>query len=155
MYSLSIFTTFSIISMFNFKNNRKTLRESTFQWCNLVLWGLRPAIMNGDLIIITKYLHFQFSSYNKIKISIKYYTRCTQYFLCERLNNTQWYILKSWILLPIWVHFWARILLLKVIHIRDLWSLYITFESNIQVLWSPYITLKIYMGSKLDTACAK
>ena len=37
-------------------------------------------------------------------------------------------------------------------------SLYITFESNIsniRALWSPYITSKIYTGSKLDPACAK
>ena len=34
-------------------------------------------------------------------------------------------------------------------------SPYITFESNIWALWSPYITSEIYTGSKLDPACAK
>ena len=37
-------------------------------------------------------------------------------------------------------------------NIWALWSPYITFESN---LWSQYITSKIYMGSKLNPACAK
>ena len=45
--------------------------------------------------------------------------------------TTQWYILKYCILLPIWVHFWARILLLKVIY-------------GLQ-----------YMGSKLDPSLRK
>ena len=39
-------------------------------------------------------------------------------------------------------------------NIQALWNPYITFESKIRAS-SPYITSKIYTGSKLDPACAK
>ena len=38
------------------------------------------------------------------------------FWVVQILGNAQWYILKYRILLPIWVHFLARILLLKVIY---------------------------------------
>ena len=55
--------------------------------------------------------------------------------------NTQWYILKSRILLcTSWVHFWARIYFQS--NIRAPKNLYITFKSNIQAPKIPYITFK-------------
>ena len=77
--------------------------------------------------------------------------RCLQYAI--QLVNTQWYIFKRRILLPIWVHFWARILLLKVIY--RLFEARVLLLKVIYGLFGARILLRKYIRAKNWTQLAQ
>ena len=65
----------------------------------------------------------------------------------------QWYIFKRRILLPIWVHFWARILLLKVIY--GLFEVCVLLLKVIYGLFGARILLWKYIRAKIGPSLRK